>query len=64
MPRKQVPLRLDDKVYDAVARWAGEEMRSVNAQIEVIIRDALRAHGRMPRDASDVPRRGRPRKNP
>lgn len=60
-PRKQVPLRLDPAVHDAVAKWAADDLRSVNAQIEVILRRALEDAGRAPRDAGPLPRRGRPR---
>ncbi len=59
--RKQVPLRLDPAVHDALARWAAAELRSVNAQIELLLRDALRDAGRMPDDAKPVRPRGRPR---
>lgn len=58
--RKQVLLRLDPAVHDAVARWAADDLRSVNAQIEVLLRDALKRSGRQPRDAGPLPRRGRP----
>jgi hypothetical protein len=44
--RKKVLLRLDPSVYDAVARWAADDLRSVNAQIEYALRRALRAAGR------------------
>lgn len=60
--RRQVLLRLDPDVHDALTRWAGDELRSVNAQIELVIRRALAAAGRMPADAAPLPRRGRPRK--
>jgi hypothetical protein len=49
--RKKLLLRLDPEVYDAVARWAGEDLRSVNAQIEFALRLALRRAGRDPRRA-------------
>ena len=39
--RKQVLLRLDPAVYEALARWASDELRSTNAQIEFILRRAL-----------------------
>jgi hypothetical protein len=58
--RKQVPLRLDPAVHDALARWAADELRSVNAQIEVLLRRALDDAGRMPKHAKAIPRRGRP----
>lgn len=47
--RKKVLLRLDPAVYDAVARWAGDDLRSVNAQIEYALRLALKGAGRSPR---------------
>lgn len=58
--RKQVLLRLDPLVYDALARWAGDELRSANAQIEFLLRRALREAGRLPGGAGPIPRRGRP----
>jgi hypothetical protein len=58
--RKQVPLRLDPAVHDALARWAADELRSLNAQIEVLLRRALDDAGRMPQKAKAIPRRGRP----
>ena len=60
--RKGVLLRLDPAVHDALARWAGDELRSTNAQIEFLLRDALMRAGRMPGDAGRIPRRGRPPK--
>jgi hypothetical protein len=44
--RKKLLLRLDPSVHDAVARWAADDLRSVNAQIEFALRLALRAAGR------------------
>ncbi|MEU2511803.1 hypothetical protein [Streptomyces syringium] len=61
--RKQVLLRLDPLVHDALARWAGEELRSANAQIEFLLRKALGEAGRLPRDTGAMPRRGRPPKS-
>jgi hypothetical protein len=58
--RKQVPLRLDPAVHDALAHWAADELRSLNAQIELILRRALDNAGRMPKHAKAIPRRGRP----
>ena len=60
--RKQVPLRLDPAVHDALASWAADELRSLNAQIEMLLRRALDDAGRMPRHAKAMPRRGRPPK--
>ncbi|GAB3482877.1 type II toxin-antitoxin system antitoxin [Nocardiopsis coralliicola] len=60
--RKKILLRLDPAVHDALARWAGDELRSTNAQIEFVLRRALNDSGRMPRGAGAIPRRGRPRK--
>ncbi len=61
--RKKVLLRLDPAVHDALARWAGQELRSTNAQIEFLLRRALDDAGRMPKEAGSIPRRGRPRRS-
>ena len=58
--RKQVLLRIDPTVYDSIAHWASAELRSVHAQIELMLRDGLKRAGRMPSDAAPLPRRGRP----
>ena len=47
MKRKNYPLRLSPEVYAALERWANEELRSVNAQIEYLLADALRRTGRL-----------------
>ncbi len=63
--RKKVLLRLDPAIHDAVARWAGDELRSTNAQIEFLLRRALTQAGRLPANPGRLPRRGRPpRENP
>jgi hypothetical protein len=51
-------------VYDALARWAADELRSTNAQIELMLRRALADAGRMPAKVAPVRRPGRPRKEP
>jgi hypothetical protein len=58
--RKQVLLRIDPAVHDALLRWADDEFRSVNAQIEMLLRRALTDAGRMPKRVGPLPRRGRP----
>jgi hypothetical protein len=60
--RKTILLRLDPAVHDALARWAADELRSTNAQIELLLRRALAEAGRMPSRVSPVRRPGRPRK--
>ncbi len=59
--RRQVLLRIDPAVHDALTRWADDELRSVNAQVEMVLRRALAEAGRMPKQAAPLPRRGRPR---
>ncbi|MEO3816627.1 hypothetical protein [Plantactinospora sp. B24E8] len=49
--RKKLLLRLDPQVHDAIARWAADDLRSVNAQIEYALRLALRTAGRTLRPA-------------
>lgn len=49
MPEKKAfPLRLDPEIYDALQRWAAAELRSVNGQIEYLLRCALQDAGRLP----------------
>ena len=45
--KKAYPLRINAPVLDAVQRWADDELRSLNAQIEYLLRDALRKSGRL-----------------
>lgn len=46
--KKGFPLRLDPEIYDALQRWAASEFRSVNGQIEYLLRCALKDSGRLP----------------
>ena len=46
--KKAYPLRISEEVWDALQRWSADELRSVNAQIEYVLRDALRRAGRLP----------------
>ncbi len=62
--RKPILLRLDPAVYDALAKWAADELRSTNAQIEMVLRRGLDDAGRLPAKLSPVRRPGRPRKDP
>jgi hypothetical protein len=57
-------LRLDPAVHDALARWAADELRSTNAQIEFLLRRALADAGRLPGHAGRMRGRGRPRATP
>ncbi|GHI01314.1 Arc family DNA-binding protein [Neobacillus kokaensis] len=45
--KKRFLLRVDQKVYDSLEKWAEDEFRSVNAQIELIIKKALKEAGRL-----------------
>lgn len=47
--RKNYPLRLDPALFEALRKWADDELRSVNAQIEFLLARALRDAGRSPR---------------
>lgn len=62
--RKKLLLRLDPAVHDALARWAGDELRSTNAQIEFLLRRALSEAGRLPKEVARMRRPGRPPKGP
>jgi hypothetical protein len=45
--RKAYPLRISTSVLEAMQRWSNDELRSLNAQIEYVLREALRARGRL-----------------
>ena len=45
--RKQYPLRVDPEIWEAVEKWAADDLRSVNAQVEFILRRALKDAGRL-----------------
>jgi hypothetical protein len=61
--RKQLILRLDPAVHDALASWAADELRSANAQIEFLLRQALAHAGRLPKNVGEMRRPGRPSKS-
>lgn len=46
--RKGFLLRLDPRLHDALQRWAGDELRSLNGQIEYLLRRELERAGRLP----------------
>lgn len=60
--RKSFPLRLDPLLHDALERAAAGDLRSVNAEIEVLLREALARRG-IKVGQSEVPKRGRPPKS-
>ena len=51
--RKSFLLRIDERVLDSVKRWADQDLRSLNAQVEFLLREALRRSGRL--DAAAAP---------
>ena len=56
--KKQVPLRLAPKLYDAVAAWAEDDVRSINGQIEYLLTECVRQrkkNGKYVSDELDVP---------
>jgi hypothetical protein len=57
--RKPFLIRVDRDVLDAVQRWANDDLRSLNAQIEFVLRRALQAEGRLGRSSRPEPRRPR-----
>ncbi|TDW15870.1 hypothetical protein [Kribbella kalugense] len=60
--RKKILLRLDPVVHDALARWAADDLRSTNAQIEYLLRRALADAGRLPKGVGKLRGPGRPPK--
>ena len=51
--KKQILLRLEPQTHDALKQWADDDLRSVNAQIEFILREALRDAKRLPTKKDD-----------
>ena len=45
--KKKFLLRLDAELYDALEKWAADELRSVNAQMEYVLKEAVRKAGRL-----------------
>jgi hypothetical protein len=54
-PRKSYLLRIDPQLYANLERWASDELRSVNAQIEFLLSDAVRRAGRRPTPSTTGP---------
>jgi len=52
--KKAFPLRINEDTFQALRRWSDDELRSVNAQIEYILRDALRKAGRLSPPSKDT----------
>ena len=51
--KKAYPLRISADVLNAAQRWADDDLRSLNAQIEYVLREALRKAGRLPKVSED-----------
>lgn len=62
IPKKSFPLRLDPALYAALERAAAADFRSVNAEVEVLLREALARRG-IKLTPAEPPRRGRPPKS-
>lgn len=45
--KKKFLLRIDENLYAALEKWAADDLRSINAQIEYLLKDALRKTGRL-----------------
>lgn len=58
--RKPFLLRLDPQLHEALQKWADDELRSVNAQIEFVLRQAVAKAGRLPRERKKPAGKGKP----
>jgi hypothetical protein len=56
-PRKPFLIRIQPELYDALEAWAAQEMRSVNGQIEYLLKEAVRKRGRRSGDEEDAGKR-------
>ena len=52
--KKSFALRIDARIYEAMQRWAKDDLRSLNAQIEFVLRESLRNAGRLKRAKDDT----------
>jgi hypothetical protein len=59
--RKSFLLRIDPRLHAALQRWADDELRSLNGQIEYLLRDQLRRAGRLPKREEPDPEAGKKR---
>jgi hypothetical protein len=57
---KKFLLRLDPRLFDALRRWADDDLRSINAQIEYLLTDQARRAGRLPKQGARRPPRDAP----
>lgn len=53
MPRESFLLRTDPKILNALRRWAEDELRSTNGQLDFLLRKALKEAGRMPKKGEE-----------
>lgn len=53
--KKKFLLRIDDKIYAALEKWSADEFRSINSQIEYLLKEALKKGGRMKPLSDDTP---------
>ncbi len=51
--KKKFLLRIDESLYNAFEKWAADELRSINGQIEYVLKDALRKSGRLKESTPD-----------
>jgi len=51
--KKKFLLRIDDNIYAALEKWAADELRSINGQIEYLLKDSLKKAGRFKSNADE-----------
>ncbi|MCW5914834.1 MAG: Arc family DNA-binding protein [Chitinophagaceae bacterium] len=61
--KKSFVLRMDKSTYDALERWAADEFRSINGQIEYLLHQELRKAGRLKAGAGSNPQKANEKKN-
>lgn len=54
--KKKFLLRIDEELFDTLEHWAADEFRSVNAQIEYLLREAARKNGRIKTNSKETPK--------
>ena len=58
--KKAYPLRINAEIIEALTQWAADDLRSVNAQIEFVLREALRKAGRLKKPGTEPDEESKP----
>ena len=61
--KKKFLLRIDERIYGALEKWSADELRSINSQIEFLLKDALKKSNRLPGTTLNPPEEKKEKEN-